>query len=149
MIRDALELLGNLTRRVVPGIFLLDSKLGDWYRRNPAHKYSPGDVLVLSHNSFGFGGRPVSVVQGYETPADGDGVYKLTMHSDRPTEENVAYTHGDRTSTMEISTSGETVREPVEETHFKWNTEFLFRRAPKGITPDQPETYYTGKRSNW
>ncbi len=84
------ETLGRIVSKLIPRDFLILSRLGVWYRANPYHKYNPGDILILnSRKWFGYGIRPVAVVEDYETresrsnkPYGAEGMYIVAISTD-------------------------------------------------------------------
>lgn len=120
------ETKGRIVSALVPRTFLLGTKLGDWYEKNPHHRFDEGDILILRHRDIlGYGIRPVVVVNGYvREDAFGEaGKYDITMHRDG--EGNFS----DWMRQNEVPQGVErTVRE--HEIHFKWNIENHFKKVP-------------------
>ena len=77
---------GRIASIFIPSHFLLGEKLGEWYEKNPYHKFDKGDILIFrGKGTWGYGVRPVAVVNGYETRADEfekAGRYDVTMYKD-------------------------------------------------------------------
>ena len=40
------EITGRIISGIVPGGFLLNGRLGDWYERNPFHKFAEGNSQI-------------------------------------------------------------------------------------------------------
>ncbi len=124
---------GVIVRKVVPGEMLLMSRLGEWYEKNESHKYREGDVLMLRRPVFGFGVRPVAEIQGYDASDKvSGGFYLVTMHAD-----------------LRVDPNSDRVRVSLDERHFKWNMENLFRKVPRGLSPDEALSLYRGKKATW
>ena len=117
---------GSVARRVFPKYWLLkDNRLGEWYDRNGSYKFKRGQMLILKDNAFGFGRRPVALVDGYEeVPSIGE-MYRVTMFSDK---------FDDEDRLLIDPRTGKPQREARAEKHFKWNIEHHFRRAPRKIS---------------
>ncbi len=117
---------GRIVSALVPGNFLLGTELGDWYERNPYHKFNEGDILILrDRNIAGYGIRPVAVVNGYDSE-EGLGKrrnYYVTMYEDR---------QGDILRWAKQNEVSQGVERIVSnhETHVKWNIENHFKRVP-------------------
>ena len=119
------ETRGKIVSKLVPGDALLGGKLGDWYEGNTYHKFNKGDILILKRrNIFGYGVRPVLVVEGYEIKIEGSraaGRYNMTAHTD---------VGSDFFVWMNKNMVPEDVERTVaNETHFKWNIENQFRKV--------------------
>jgi len=119
---------GRIVSALVPRTFLLGTKLGDWYEKNPHHKFDEGDILILrDRNAFGYGIRPVAVVNGYELKEDQfggkAGKYDITMYRDE---------QGDFSQWMKQNEVPQGVERTVSESeiHFKWNIENQFKKVP-------------------
>ena len=120
--------VGAVVRNVVPhDTLLMSERIGDWYDKSEAHKRKPGDVLMLQDRSernpnYGFGSRPIAFIEGLELSPYGDGekMYSVAMERD----------------------TADGIRERREELHFKWNMDFIFRKIPRGITPEQAVELY-------
>ncbi len=67
---------------LVPGQFLLETKLWKWYDENPHHKYSEWDILILDWNVHWYGVNPVAIVEWYSFNDDKWklGRYMITMY---------------------------------------------------------------------
>jgi hypothetical protein len=118
---------GRIVNALVPGTFLLGTKLGDWYEKNPYHRFDEGDILILrGRGAFGYGIRPVAVVNGYEVREDQFGKvgkYDITMYRDG---------EGDFFQWMRENVVPQGVERTVNEheIHFKWNIENQFKKVP-------------------
>ncbi len=118
---------GKIVRTLVPGTFLLGTKLGYWYEKNPHHKFDEGDILILrGRDIFGYGLRPVAVVNGYDLKKDQfgkAGKYDIAMYRDK---------QGDFFQWMQQNEVPQDVERIVSEheIHFKWNIENQFRKVP-------------------
>ncbi len=123
---DVESALGTIVRTFVPDMTLLNSRLGEWYDRNPSHKYQPGDILVQNGPQIGFGQRAVAIIKDYYIDKACGGQYKVEMHTD-----------GESTPDTD-----EIMRLSQEESHFKWNMEFLFKRVPRDMTPNEAVDLY-------
>lgn len=130
------ETKGRVVSALIPGDFLLLSRLGDWYRRNPHHRFKEGDILILKNRRiFGYGFRPVAVVKGFEVKDFGfgnEGRYNIMMYTDSDfvkefDEEGRVI--GDRWVTQnEVPKDIERVISE-NECHFKWNIENQFKKV--------------------
>jgi len=84
------ENLGKLVGTLFPSLIKRGTRVGEWYGRNPYHRFDKGDVLVLSGSKnmghemiIGYGIRPVAVVDEFVSGKSGEeGHYVLTMHRD-------------------------------------------------------------------
>jgi hypothetical protein len=118
---------GKIVSELVPGTFLLGTRLGKWYEKNPYHKFDEGDILTLrNRRPFGYGIRPVAVVNGYEVRENEfgkAGKYDITMYSDET---------GDFLQWMRQNEVPQGVERTVSdhEIHFKWNIENHFKKVP-------------------
>ncbi|MBU2589246.1 MAG: hypothetical protein KJ939_03205 [Nanoarchaeota archaeon] len=118
---------GRIVSTLVPETFLLGTKLGDWYEKNPHHRFDEGDILILKNGEFGYGIRPVAVVNGYEVKEDSfgkkAGKYDITMYRDE---------QGDFFQWMRQNEVPQGVERIVgeHEIHFKWNIENQFKKVP-------------------
>jgi len=131
------EKKGRIVSKLVPGNFLLGSKLGDWYEKNAYHKFDKGDILVLkARRIFGYGIRPVVVVGGYEIKVEGSrtaGYYNTTAHSD---------VSGDFFVWMnENRVPDGTGRVAANEVHSKWNIENQFIKVDVKTVEEALELY--------
>jgi len=134
---------GLIVGTLVPRNLLLGSKLGAWYNRNPYHRFDEGDVLILrSRNLFGYGIRPVAVVEDYKIRDFGfgeEGKYSLTMYMDAEfvpeyserglVIDNRWWRHNEVIQCVE-----RTVNE--HELHFKWNIENQFKKVQARTVDD-------------
>ncbi|MBI1972898.1 hypothetical protein HYS50_02750 [Candidatus Woesearchaeota archaeon] len=123
------ETLGHLVSALVPKTFLLGTRLGRWYKKNPFHRFNPGDILILqSRRILGYGMRPVAVVHGYRIANYGFGIegrYDVTLHSD-VVDDGDDYERWIQTNEVPRGIARE-VRE--RKFHFKWNIENHFRKV--------------------
>lgn len=132
---------GRIVSAFVPGTFLLGTKLGDWYKKNPHHRFQEGDILILrSRNALGYGIRPVAVVNGYEIREDQFGKagrYDITMYRDGG---------GDFFQWVRQNEVPQGVERIIKEheIHFKWNIENHFRKVPFK-TVDEALAYYASR----
>lgn len=84
------ERLGKFVSKLVPGDWLILSKLGKWYSANPCHKFDLGDILILTNRRrLGYGIRPVIQIEDYQLrdsrstyPYKVEGYYLVTTHRD-------------------------------------------------------------------
>ncbi len=109
----------RLVSILIPGTFLLWTALGNWYERNPYHKYKEWDILILKENNiFWYWIRPVLMVQKYALK---DWIWKYEVMS-------ISDDGGDFMEWMKDGKIQEWVcREVIDqETHFKWNIENQF-----------------------
>ena len=120
-------IIGRFVSAIVPGDFMLGTKLGKWYERNPYHKYHKGDILILRNRRIvGFGVRPVMVVNGYEV-REGmfgrEGNYDTTSYID---------SKGNFLQWMKQNEIPRGVERTIDEhqKHFKWNLEYHFKKVP-------------------
>jgi len=101
-----------------------ESTLGDWYRKHSYYKFNEGDVLILKNRVFGYGIRPVAVVNNYEIDESSfgkAGKYNITMHKDD---------EGDFIRWMEQNKIAQGVgRGTHNQFYFKWNIENRFKKA--------------------
>jgi len=119
------ETRGRIVSKLVPGDALLGGKLGDWYEGNTYHKFNKGDILILrSRRIFGYGIRPVVVVDGYEIKTEYHkpvGYYNMTAFRDA----DANYFDWVKNNTVPKNV----VRTVTNETHFKWNAENGFKKV--------------------
>jgi len=116
---------GKIVSKVVPEDVMFGTKLGKWYERNLYHKFDRGDILILKgRNLFGYGIRPVAVVEGYEIKKgalDIKGRYSIMIHGD---------TDGNFENWMKHNiVPKDTTRTINLEIHFKWNIEYHFKKV--------------------
>ena len=122
------ETKGKIVSALVPGHFLLGTRLGDWYEKNPYHRFNEGDILILKWGTgaAGYGNRPVAVVNGYKMVEDFGrlvGRYDITMHRDKGRhiwEDEVS--EGFDAGGIERIVKHHAI-------HFKWNIENHFKRV--------------------
>ncbi len=118
---------GRIVSALVPGPFLLGTRLGDWYERNPHHRFGEGDILILrDRRTAGYGVRPVAVVNRYELREDQfdrRGEYDITMYRDEAG-------HLLRWVRQNEIPQGIERIASEHEIHFKWNIENHFRKVP-------------------
>jgi hypothetical protein len=135
------EIKGRIVSAVVPGTFLLGTKLGDWYEKNPHHKFGEGDILILrGRNAFGYGIRPVAVVKRYKVRKDEFGTagkYDISMYRDD---------QGDFFQWMRQNEVPQGVERIVSdhEIHSKWNIENQFKKVPVN-TVDEALAIYASR----
>lgn len=117
------EFAWRICSALIPGTFLLWTRLWDWYEVNPHHKFKTWDILILKWNAIGYWVRPVAVVNWYAAK-DWAWKYNVTMH-------------GDLNWDITKKTIPEwAIRESRPwEIHFKWNIENQFRK----VEADSPE----------
>ena len=121
------ETKGRIVSAVIPGTFLLTTKLGHWYRKNPYHKFDKGDFLILRDRKLGgYGVRPVAIVNSYEireSQFGKDGGYDIAMYRDKK---------ADFFQWMEKNEVPQGVERIASEheIHFKWNIENQFKKVP-------------------
>lgn len=133
---------GEIVSTLVPGDFLLGTKLGDWYEKNPFHRFNKGDILILSSRSiFGYGLRPVAVVNGYEireSRSGKTGKYDITMYHDA---------EGNFFQWMRQNEVPQGVERTVgeHEIHFKWNIENQFKKVPVSSVDEALALYVSRK----
>ncbi|MBN1377327.1 hypothetical protein JW949_03305 [Candidatus Woesearchaeota archaeon] len=72
------HILGKIISKL-PEILLYIFRLEDKYENNPYHKFNKEDILILKHRDFGYGMRPVAVVNNYNTK---EGKYDITVYKD-------------------------------------------------------------------
>jgi len=136
------ETKGRIVSAVVPGTFLLGTKLGEWYEKNPNHRFNEGDILILrGRNAFGYGIRPVAVVNSYEVREDQfgkAGKYHITMYRDG---------QGDFFQWMRQNEVPQGVERVVseDEVHFKWNIENQFKKVPV-TSVDEALVFYASRK---
>lgn len=107
-------------------------------------KYSPGDIVVLKREALGFGVRPVAEILEFKPGQDEyGGHYEVHMEKDDRffrglTPEAVEALWNNKPEW--IPTNAERISK--QETHFQWNMEYFFDRAPQGtLLSDAVELY--------
>jgi hypothetical protein len=135
--------VGKAVSKIVPGNLLLLSKLGKWYEKNSYHKYESGDILILdSRNIYGYGLRPVAVIDNYsigDTTFGKEGVYTLTMYRDDAG--NFFEWMGKNIIPFDVKRT-----ESKDECHFKGNIENQFKKV-KVSSIEQALALYESKES--
>lgn len=120
------ETKGKIVSTFVPGFVLLGTRLGDWYDRNPYHRFEKGDILILrDRRIFGYGVRPVAVVNGFEIKDFGFGIegkYNITMYRDAKEDFFQWATRNEILHGVERIVN-------EHEIHFKWNIENQFKKV--------------------
>ncbi len=132
------KVVGKMGSILVPGDFLLGTRLGRWYSQNSYHKWEEGDILILrDRRSFGFGIRLVVVVEKYDfnlcpiREREGTYSYVVTRYTDLY-DSMRCIDVGDQVGEWCVKNEVPQGVERVvlkQEIHFKWNMEYLFRRV--------------------
>lgn len=119
-----------------PGDMLYETKIAMWrrYERDPYHKYSEGDVLILrDRRIYGFGLRPVARVKGYYRQEDGRFKYLVLMSGDADYVP-VPQSKGLNGLVWKNEVPEGAGRKETLGLHFKWNIENHFKKVPKDTT---------------
>jgi hypothetical protein len=147
---SAEEMRGALVSALVPGNQLLLSKLGEWYRANPFHKYDAGDILILKSRHGGYGLRPVAEVQRYdlEDSRSGrgkEGIYTVKMHEDGTDSVRTGSYAGSVFESWDVKNELPTGLPRVSELqkHFKWNLEYQFKKVKVATVEEALALYRT------
>lgn len=122
---------------LVPGEFLLWTKLWNWYEKNPYHKFDKWDILILRCNALGYWIRPVAIVNWYIIKEEfwkKVWRYDITMHWD---------TDWDFMKWIKENWIPEWVNRESNEwqIHFKWNIENQFKKVDVG-SPEEALALY-------